>query len=377
MRRQLQFYLIRQFIQFQQALIELRESTRQPLQILRGFFLIRGLIFAVAGVIGFGTAGYVVLEGWNLSDSFYMTMITIATVGYGEIRPLDDSGRCFSVLLIVMSITIIAYGISSSVEYVVTGELIKTVEETQKTSRLQAMKKHFIIAGFGRVGEEVALALRHEGISFAVVENKSDAITRAQSYGYLVIEGSATEDEILLMAGIERARGIICATANDATNVYVVLSARGLNENLFIISRASDENSEAKLMRAGADRVISPYVLSGRRMANLAIRPYVVDFLDVTGTAGQLEKTLEEIIVEDGSIISNRTLGEVDLRNRTGALILGLYRSTGELLTSPSADTLLEPGTRMIVMGTRDELDVTEALSRNFMNLKSGEDDES
>ncbi len=370
MRRQLQFYLIRQFIRLQQALIELRESTRRPLQILRGFFLIRGLIFAVLGVIGFGTAGYIVLEGWNLSDSFYMTMITIATVGYGETRPLDDSGRCFSVLLIVMSITIIAYGISSSVEYVVTGELIKTVEASQKASRLQLMKNHFIIAGFGRVGEEVALALRHEETPFVIIDNMPEAITRAQSYGYLVIESSATEDESLITAGIERARGIICATANDATNVYIVLSARGLNENLFIISRASDENSEAKLIRAGADRVISPYVLSGRRMAHLAVRPYVVDFLDVTGTAGQLEKTLEEIIVEEGSIIVNRTLGEVDLRNRTGALILGLYRSTGELLTSPAADTLLEPGTRMIVMGTRDELDVTEALSRNFIKTE-------
>lgn len=369
MRRQLQFYLFQRAIHFQQWVLELVESTRRPLQILRGFLLIRGVIFAVVGVIVFGTLGYMLVEGWNFHDSFFMTMITVATVGYGETRPLDVEGRYFSVLLIVMSITIIAYGISSSVEYVVTGELLKSVEQSQKNKRLQALKNHFVIAGFGRVGEEVAAALHREETEFVVVEPQAEAIERAAALGYLVIEGSATEDEILKSAGIERARGIICSAADDATNVYIVLSARGFNENLFIISRATDERSEVKLVRAGADRVISPYILSGRRMANLALRPYVVDFLDVTGSAGQLEKTLEEIIVEDGSIIGNRTLGEVDLRNRTGALILALYRSTGELLTSPAADTLLEPGTRMIVMGTRDELDVTEALSRNFITM--------
>jgi voltage-gated potassium channel len=238
---------------------------------------------------------------------------------------------------------------------------------------IQVLKDHFIVAGYGRVGREVASGLRQEANAFVVVEYDSANIEKAQADGALVIEGNATEDDILLQAGIERAKGIICATGSDATNIYIILTARGLKADLFVIARASDENSEAKMLRAGADRVISPYVLSGRRMANLAVRPYVVDFLDVTGTTDKIEKTLEEIVVEAGSIIENRTISQAAFSSRTGALILALYRSTGELLTSPHPETLLEAGTRMIVLGTRDALDVTEALARNFAQLTTSE----
>lgn len=371
-RRRLQLFIRRQLRHLWEWMVQFRDSTRQPLQVLTAFLVgaqIRSLLFVVVGIIGFGTGGYMVIEGWNFIDSLYMTMITITTVGFGETFPLGDMGRVFTILLIVLSVTVLAYGLSSSVEYVVTGELITFVAEKERTNMIHDLQNHFIVAGFGRVGQEVAAALEQEEIEFVVVDQMMDVLEKAKSMHYLVIQGSATEDDVLIEAGIERARGVICATGDDAINVFVSLTARGLNPNLFIISRASEENSETKMMRAGADRVISPYTLSGRRMANLAVRPYVVNFLDVTGSAGELQKTLEEIIVEEGSIIGNRTLGEIDLRNRTGALILGLYRSTGELLTSPSADTLLEHGTRMIVLGTRDELDVTEALARNFTNL--------
>lgn len=330
---------------------------------------VRGLIFVIVGALAFGTLGYMVLEGWNFFDSFYMTMITISTVGFGETRELSNAGRMFTIALIVIAVTLLAYGVSSSIEYIVTGELLTNVAENRRTSMLSELSGHYIVAGYGRVGQEVTLALAQEEVPFVIIDPDSDALEKASSQDLLVVTGNATEDGILIEAGIERAKGVICATGSDATNVYVVLTARGLNNNLLIISRASDEQSEAKLLRAGADRVISPYTLSGRRMANLAVRPFVVDFLDVTGTAGELEKTLEEIVVEEGSIIENRTIGEADLGRRTGALILAIYRSTGELLTNPEIWNVLEPGTRMIVLGTRDALDVTEALAQNFRNI--------
>lgn len=372
MRRRLQFFLIRQFLQLREQFLILLASMRRSIQVFSVLLegaQIRSVLFAIFGVISCSTLGYMVIFGWNILDALFMTMITISSVGYGETRALTQEGRVFTIFVIIFALTIGAYGVSSAIEYVASGEFTRSIARRQRGKMILELTNHFIIAGFGRVGQEVAQGLSQEEVQFIIVEPAQDAIEKAQSSGYLVIEGNATEDEILLEAGIERARGIICATSGDATNVYVVLTARGLNENLFIISRASDENSEGKLIRAGADRVISPYILSGRRMANLAARPFVVDFLDITGSAGELEKTLEEIVIEDGSIICNRTLGEVDLRQRTGALILGLYRSTGGLITSPQADTLLEPGSRMIVLGTRDELDVAEALAGNFLNM--------
>ncbi len=348
-------------------------TARQPLDVLSAFFIgaqIRWLMVLVLGVLVFGTLGYMVLEDWRMLDAFYMTIITISTVGFGETQPLGVEGQMFTILLIVLAVTLLAYGVSGVVDYIATGKLLMTVEENRRESQLKRMENHFVVAGYGRVGREVALALRHERVPFVIIDENADVLTQANTEDEVLgVLGSATEDDVLLEAGIARARGIICATGSDATNVYIVLSARGLNADLLIISRASDGNSEAKLQRAGADRVISPYILSGRRMANLAVRPFVVDFLDVTGSAGQLEKTLEEIVIQEGSILENRTIGEADLGSRTGALIVALYRVTGDLLTNPRIDTLLEAGTRMIVLGTRDALDATEALAANFLDL--------
>jgi voltage-gated potassium channel len=376
MRRRLELWLLREFWSLWQYLQETLYLLQQPLRVMWAFLSapqMRGLLILIVAVILFSTAGYVVLQGWSAFDALYMTFITIATIGYGETRPLDNTGRAFTILVIMLSITVLAYGLSSAIEYVTGGQLLKHISEGDRNRMLKGMQGHFIIAGFGRVGQEVARALKHEEVPLVVVENDPANLERAQEQGFLAVVGNATEDEVLTQARIQAARAIICATGSDATNVYIVLTARGLNNELFIISRASDDNSEAKLLRAGADRVISPYILSGRRMAHLAVRPYVVNFLDVTGSSGEIEKTLEEIIVEEGSIIENRTIGAVALTKRSGALILALYRATGELLTSPTPDTLLEAGTRMIVLGTRDALDVTEALSRNFQHFSREE----
>ena len=369
-RRALQFYLLRQFIRAREQVENARESMRRPIEILTVFLSgaqIRIVAIALVLIIGCGSLGYSIIFGWNLLDALFMTMITISSVGYGEVVELTATGQAYTIALIALTFTFGAYGLSSALEYIASGQFARSLKARGQEKMIHELRNHFIIAGYGRVGQEVAMALTQEEVPFLVVEPDEEGIEKARSEGFLVIEGNATEDQTLEDANIAQAQGIICATASDATNVYVVLTARGLNDNLFIISRASDENSEAKLRRAGADRVISPYVLSGQRMANLATRPYVVEFLDVTGAGGELEKSLEQIAIEDGSIISNRTLGEVDLQQRTGALLLGLYLSSGSLVANPNVDTLLEPGSRMIVLGTRDALDVAEALAANFM----------
>lgn len=317
-------------------------------------------------VLLLGTLGYMVVEGWNAIDALYMTMITITTVGFGEVHPLSTVGRIFTILVLLLSLGIVTYGVSSAVEYVVTGQVLMKLDERHRREQLSKMQNHFIVIGFGRVGREVAAAFAREKVPFLVIDSKPDVLKRAQELGYLCIEGSATEDDTLLEAAIQRARGLVACAGNDATNVYAVLTARGLNEKLLIIARAIDDHSEAKMLRAGANRVISPYVLSGRRMADLAVRPHVVDFLDLTSAFSEIEQALSEVIVEEGSIIVNQTIGQVDLRRRTGANILALFLPTGEWVSNPTASTLLEPGTRLIVLGNNDQLEVTAALARSI-----------
>jgi len=372
-RRQVQNYIIRYLLRVWDYASELGGSFRRTFALLSAFASgaqVRGLLILIVAVLVIGTGGYIIIEGWGVFDAFYMTMITISTVGFGETRELSVIGRLFTIGLIILAVTLLAYGISGSIDYIVTGQLLTNVAETRRTNMISQLKNHYILTGYGRVGQEAATALRKEEVPFVVVERDPELIAKAEADECLVVIGNATEDERLTEAGIQRANGIICATGSDATNVYIVLTARGLNPDLFVISRASDESARDKLLRAGADQVISPYILSGRRMANLAVRPFVVEFLDVTGSSGELEKTLEEIVVEEGSIIENQTIGEADLGKRTGALILAIYRNTGELLTNPEIWNVLEAGTRMIVLGTRDALDVTEALSQNFTHLQ-------
>ncbi|MCB9437487.1 MAG: potassium channel protein [Anaerolineales bacterium] len=335
------------------------------------------VVSGLLGVLSLGTIGYMVIEGWTIVDALYMTMITITTVGFGEVHPLSDIGRIFTVIVLLLSLGIVTYGVSSAVEYVVTGQVLMKLNERHKREQLSKMQNHFIVVGFGRVGREVAAAFARENVPFLVIDSKPDVLEFAQELGYLAIEGSATEDETLLKAAIDRARGLVACAGNDATNVYAVLTARGLNEKLLIIARAIDDHSESKMLRAGANRVISPYVLSGRRMADLAVRPHVVDFLDLTSASSEIEQALGEVIIEEGSIIVNQTIGQVDLRRRTGANILALFLPNGEWVSNPTASTLLEPSTRLIVLGNNDQLEVTAALARSLTVFNpEGQEDE-
>lgn len=376
LRREIERRLIRLIRYMRLRLHIMREGAQHPLEFVRTMIagvqvqiVALGLLMTVAC----GTLGYVVIEGWAVLDSFYMTMITLTTVGFGEVRELSHLGRLFTVIIIVAGFGMLTYGVSSAIEHVATGEVMARLTERRKQQRLNEMRNHYIVAGFGRVGYEVAAAFREERVPFVVIDVRNDARETATELGYTFVQGSATEDDVLIEGGIERARGLVACAGSDATNVYAVLTARVLNDSLLIIARVTDDSSEQKMLRAGANRVISPYVLSGRRMANIAVRPHVTDFLDITAASGGIEQTLEEVIIEDDSVIVNQTIGQIDLRRRTGANILALHLPNGEWVTNLTSATILEPGARLILLGNRDQLDVTRTLAQNVSRLKTGE----
>lgn len=351
---------------------EFKRASERPRRFLRVMLQgpeIQLTIGVLLVTLTIGTIGYMLFERWSFVNSFYMAVITLTTVGYGEVEPLSAQGRVFSIFLIFGGVTVLAYGASSTVEYIVTGKAVQHMADEEQTKVMATLNEHFIIAGFGRVGYEIANNFASEGIPFIVIDEDEVAIATAREAGFLVLVGSATEDDMMRAARIEQARGVVAATGNDAVNVYVTLTARGLNEKLFIIARATDDSSEKKLIRAGANRVTSPYSLSGRRMANLALRPHVVDFLDITAKANVLDQSLEEIVIEEGAIIANKTIGQIDLRRRAGANILAIYDANGILLSNPSATTILEPGTRLILLGSNDQLSVADALAKNVAKL--------
>lgn len=337
---------------------------REFLSVMLQGIQVRFVVIGLAITIVVGTVGYMLIEGWNALDALYMTTITLTTVGFGEVRQLSGPGRIFTIGLILSGIGLLTYGLSSAIEYVATGEVTRNIRARRQYERLTAMKDHYIIVGFGRVGREVATSFADAKVPFVVIDNNPQSIERATNEGFLCVEGSGSDDMVLLEAGIERARGLVACAGSDATNVYAVLTARALNERLLIIARAIDEASESKIIRAGANRVISPYVLGGRRMANLAMRPHVVDFLDITSKSSELEQILEEVVIEEGSALGQQTIAAVDLRRRTGANILALYLPDGQWLSNPTPSMVLTPGTRLILLGNRQQLTVTEELAR-------------
>jgi voltage-gated potassium channel len=376
LRREFQRRLRHSWIKLVNRLRDMKVASERPIQFLRVMLEgpeIQLTMTVLAVTLTIGTIGFMILESWSLVDSVYMAVITLTTVGFGEVREMSPQGRVFTIMLIFGGVTVLAYGASSTVEYMVTGKALRKLTERQREEMMESIRNHYIVAGFGRVGREVALNFHKEDIPFVVIDSDSSVIDEAAAQGYLGILGSATEDDVMRDAGIETARGVVAAAGNDATNVYVVLTARGLNENLFIIARATDQSSESKLLRAGADRVTSPYILSGRRMATLALRPHVVDFLDITSRSHMLDQSLEEVVIEDGAIIANKTIGQIDLRRRAGANILAIYDANGQIISNPTATTTLEPGTRLIVLGTSDQLQVTEALAKNITRLTQEE----
>jgi voltage-gated potassium channel len=319
----------------------------------------RGIIILVS-IIAAGTIGYMLIEGWSLSDAIYMTMITITTVGYGEVHPLTTGGRIFSIFLIVGGVSGALLVLSAFVEYVVEGRLRATIGRRQMKVKIAKLKDHFILCGYGRVGEEIARTFSEEGVPFVIVDSRPEKIALAEEQGYLCLPGDATNDKLLLEAGIERARGLVAAVGSDVDNTYITLSARGLRSDLFIEARANSEEIETKLKRAGADRVVSPNSIGARRMAMLALRPAVVDFIDTVTYGRGRELEMENVAVGSDSPLVSQTVETI--RNQTKATILAISRKGGKPSANPPGDRVIEVGDRLIIIGTKEQLKALECL---------------
>ena len=249
-----------------------------------------------------------VIEGWSFLDALYMTITTITTVGYDEVHPLSDTGRIFSIFLIVGGVGGALYTLTTVVGYFVEGQFGSTLGRRQMKNRIARLKDHFIICGYGRVGQEVARAFAGDGMPFVVIDSSQERIVQAEKDGFPYLLANATEDEVLKEAGIEKARGLVSAVGGDVDNTYITLSARGLRPDLFIAVRASDREAEVKLTRAGANRIVSPYSIGARRLAMLALRPAVVDFIDTVSYGPGRELKLENIAVSDNSPLAGTTV---------------------------------------------------------------------
>ncbi len=318
----------------------------------------------LAALLFVGTTGYMVLEGSSMLDALYMTVITITTVGYGEVFPLGPSGRLFTIALIVVGVSFVLYLFGNITEAMVEGSLQRILGRKKMEKKVARLKDHYIVCGFGRIGKVICSVLKENNRAFAVIEHDQEQIRQIEELGYLSLQGEASNDEMLLAAGIKRAKGLIAVVSSDADNVYITLSAKGLNPNLFILARSSgEEGSEVKLLRAGANKVISPYYIGACRMAHLLVRPTVIDFIDLTVHAGELGLRLEEMRVTDkADFIKNKSLKETNIRKEYDLIVVAIKRDQGEMLFNPSPDTTILPGDILVVLGEHDHINSFEKL---------------
>ncbi len=315
-------------------------------------------IAILIAVLLFGTIGYWILEGYTLFNAFYMTIITVATVGYGEVQPLTVTGKVFTVCLIIISFGTFAYAVSAITKFVLDGEFNQLYKNRKLNAAIEKLSDHVIICGYGRNGRQAAQVLKRHNRRFVVVESNSQ-ITESITHKFseLVVTGDSTKDEILIKAGIHKASAIITTLPMDADNLFIVLTARNLNPKITIISRASEDNSDTKLKIAGANNVIMPDRVGGAHMASLVMKPDVMEFIDFITAEGGDNISLEEIAYDSVSEeLKQKTLKDLEIRNKSGANIIGFKTATGEYLVNPSADTKIIPNSKIFVLGTPDQI---------------------
>ena len=310
---------------------------------------------ALAGVVAVGTAGFTLVEGWSLLDSLYMTVMTVTTVGYGPPLPLTPAGRNFSIFFMVLGVGTAGYLLSTAVQSLVRSEILAAYGERRRLREMAKLKEHYIICGAGRVGRRIVLEMRRAGMPFVVVESNAPLAAELQLGGAQLLVRDATLDETLIEAGVERAKGLAACLADDAANLYVVLTARGLNPNLRIVSRAVEESAEPKLLRAGANRVIAPTIIGSHRMAQSLLKPAVADFMDSI-TADTLDLAFEQVEVAPGSPLEGRRLKETNIRSELDVVVAAIRRAHGEMIFNPSGDTQIKAGDLLIGIGRAEAM---------------------
>ena len=322
-------------------------------------FRLPAILLAIVIVIG--TTGFTLIDRWSVFDAFYMTIITISTVGYGEVHPQGTAGRLFSSVLIVVGVGTMLFGFGVFAETLAENAFGMFRRQSQMERRLQELRDHFIVCGYGRIGTEVVVEFEEHNISYVIIDRTEEALDRLHKEEKLHIEGDAASEEMLKKAGIDRARGLISAVDSDKRAVYITLAARALNPKLYIIARAGYPESIRRLELAGADRVISPYRMAGHLMAELAVHPAMVDVLD-TLHHGESEIGLEEVLIQPQTKAIGKTLSDSGLLDSTGAKLLAVRRRNGTLHVNPNGDLRLEEGDLIIALGNEQQLLATASM---------------
>lgn len=321
-------------------------------------------LFIIMGILIIGTIGYMVIEDWSFFEGFYMTVITIATVGFTEIRELSQSGRLFTIFVIISGIFAGGYAIGNLTSFLIGGEARRIYMEAVLDKRLSKLKNHVILLGYGKFGRAAADEVSRKMIPLVIIEHSEARIKLAQAEGFEAIQGDATDESLMIKIGIKHARGLVSAVSVEADNVLAVLTARVLNPQLVIVSRGDEEGSERKLLRAGADRVVLPYKIGGRRMAAIVVQPTIVDFLDVMFSGDELALELQEITVHKKSKLTGKTLSESLIRDQTGgALIVGIKSASGTIITNPRGTIVLREGDVLIALGSDNHLQTLKDLA--------------
>ncbi|MCP4571035.1 MAG: potassium channel protein [bacterium] len=320
----------------------------------------RGLIFLVL-LLAAGTIWFVAVEGgYNIVDALYMTVITVSTVGFGEVHDLDPSGRVFVVFLIISGLAVMTYTLGAVGRVIVEGSIERFVGRHRMQRDIEKLRGHYVVCGYGRMGRILCDELQNEGVSFVVIEGDAETVEDLADKGYRVVDGDATEDEVLEKAGIKRAKGLVAVVSRDVDNLYITLSARQMcreeNPSLYILSRATDQRAGEKITRAGANRVISPYAIGGMRLVQALLRPAVHDFVDMASQSGGLDLMFEQVAVRDGSSLDGLTLAQSDIRRNYNVMVVGIKTASGKMVFNPGPDAELHGGDVLVALGDKEQL---------------------
>jgi voltage-gated potassium channel len=318
---------------------------------------IRYAVLLLLIIVTAGTFGYTLIEAWPLLDSLYMTVITITTVGFREVRELSPTGRVFTIGLIICSVGIVAYLVRQLAGVIVEGEIRRLMGRRKLEKAINRLRDHYIICGHGRIGGYICEEFRDEGLPFVVIERDEHVIQTMEEEGVIYVRGDATDEKALIDAGVERAKALIAAVASDADNLYITLTARGLNPNLYILSRATEERAERKLISAGANKVVAPYLIGAHRMAMAIIRPAVVELMEIAMKRESLHLQLKEIKVNDTGNLPGTTLRESGIRSKLDLIVVAIKKEDGSMLFNPAFNTSIVKGDTLITLGQKANLD--------------------
>lgn len=302
-------------------------------------------------LLALGSGGYMAIEGWNFFDALYMTVITIATVGYGEVHIVSQAGRMFTLVLIFLGVGYFLYVVGNFIQFLVEGRIRHVLGRRKLDRQINKLKEHYIICGYGRMGRALARFLIQRYLDVVVIEQKEARTSIMEEDGILYLVGSATDESLLMRAGIERARGLITVVGSDADNVFLVLLARQMNPDIFIVARAIQNSAKRTLTAAGANRVVSPYDLGARRMAHAILRPTVIEFLEMAFADENVDVEVEEISIRPNSKVVRRTLYESEIRAKFDVMIISIKKEDGRMVFNPDAGTILDANDTVVVVG--------------------------